>query len=208
LLLIAVIAAVCAWVVWPKSRSSLPSRVPGAPSANATNTPLAPLQDSASSVTTASPPAKLSAPLPSPPPENPSTPPQPAVSPALAAGKSNSTHAAELARIEELATTYAAEQVQPLARYLQHESPAVRAAAVDGLVRLGDSSAAPLLRAAAKQMDDPDETVAMLNAAKYLELPSLPPEAMKQLLKKARTKASSKKDHAEKRKVGNGSSRQ
>lgn len=77
--------------------------------------------------------------------------------------------------MEELATTYSAESVPPLARYLKHDDAAVRAAAIDALLRLGDASASPLLRAAAKASEDPDEIVAMLNAAKYLELPSRPP---------------------------------
>ena len=94
-------------------------------------------------------------------------------------------NARELADIETLATTYSAEKVAPLARYLSHASPEVRAAAIDGLVRLGEASAAPLLREAAKTTENSDEIIAMLNAAKYLELPSLPPELIAKRKKKA-----------------------
>lgn len=56
--------------------------------------------------------------------------------------------------------------------YLRHPDKAVRMAAMDGLIVLGERDAADQIREAAKQLDDPREAVVFLDAADYLELPS------------------------------------
>lgn len=55
--------------------------------------------------------------------------------------------------------------------YLTHPGPEMRTATLQGMIILGDASAAPLLRAAAKETSDPKEVTALLEAADYLELP-------------------------------------
>jgi hypothetical protein len=83
-------------------------------------------------------------------------------------------HAAELTRIQDLSVTYDAREVPALADFLTHDSAEVRAAAIDGLIRLGSKEAAEPLRAAAGKVKDPREAIAMLDAADYLELPPMP----------------------------------
>ena len=83
-------------------------------------------------------------------------------------------HAAELTRIQDLSITYDAREVPALAAFLTHDSAEVRAAALDGLIRLGSKEAAEPLRAASAKVKDPREAIAMLDAADYLELPPMP----------------------------------
>jgi len=83
-------------------------------------------------------------------------------------------HAAELTRIEDLSVTYDAREVPALAAFLTHDAAEVRAAAIDGLIRLGSKEAAEPLRAASAKVKDPREAIAMLDAADYLELPPMP----------------------------------
>jgi hypothetical protein len=83
-------------------------------------------------------------------------------------------HAAELTRIQDLSVTYDAREVPALAAFLTHDSAEVRAAALDGLIRLGSKEAAEPLRAASAKVKDPREAIAMLDAADYLELPPMP----------------------------------
>lgn len=82
-------------------------------------------------------------------------------------------HAEERQAIADLSITYDPQEVPRIARYLTHEDADVRRDAVDGLVRLGAREGAEALREAAAKMKDPREAVAMLDAAAYLELPSL-----------------------------------
>ncbi len=97
-------------------------------------------------------------------------------------------HAAELTRIEDLSVTYDAREVPALAAFLAHEATEVRAAAIDGLIRLGAKEAAEPLRAAAGKTKDPREAVAMLDAAVYLELPPMP-ASMRSKLNASKTTA-------------------
>lgn len=64
----------------------------------------------------------------------------------------------------------AAESPAVLAPYLSSSVPEVRAAAVDAMIRLGDSSAAPLLEAAARTLSTED-AAPLLEAARFLALP-------------------------------------
>lgn len=77
-----------------------------------------------------------------------------------------------LAAIEEAAVSYSAEELPKIQPYLTHPDPEVRAAAIQGMVTLGDAAAAPLLRAAAQLALSPEEATAMREAASYVELPS------------------------------------
>lgn len=90
----------------------------------------------------------------------------------LDASDAPSRHEAILLGIHQASIQYEPEQIQNIAPYLVHPEPEVRLAAVDGLIVLGERSAADHLREAAKQMNDPREAVTFLDAADYLELPS------------------------------------
>jgi hypothetical protein len=64
----------------------------------------------------------------------------------------------------------AAESPAALEPYLSSSVPGVRAAAVDALIRLGDSAAVPLLEVAARTLPA-DEAAPLLEAARFLSLP-------------------------------------
>jgi hypothetical protein len=64
----------------------------------------------------------------------------------------------------------AAETPAVLDPYLSSGRPEVRVAAVDAMLRLGDSAAVPLLDAAARKLP-PEDGAALSDAARFLELP-------------------------------------
>jgi hypothetical protein len=64
----------------------------------------------------------------------------------------------------------AAESPAVLAPYLSSRVPEVRAAAVDAMIRLGDSAAVPLLETAARNLPA-EEAAPLLEAARFLALP-------------------------------------
>jgi hypothetical protein len=74
--------------------------------------------------------------------------------------------------IQSAATTYDTAALPHIQPYLVNTDPEVRSAALNGVIVLGESAGAALLRAAASQLKDPREAVAYLDAAEYLELPS------------------------------------
>lgn len=76
-----------------------------------------------------------------------------------------------LQAIGEASVTYDAAALPKIEPYLVHSDPAVREAARDGMIVLGEAAAAPMLRQAAGRSVDPREAVALLEAADYLELP-------------------------------------
>ena len=86
------------------------------------------------------------------------------------------------ARVRQLAATFDEAHVAELARYLNHPSADVRGAALEGLVLIGDSSAVPMLSAAAEVAEkDPTkgtEAVALREAAKLLANPEKGMERM------------------------------
>ncbi len=86
------------------------------------------------------------------------------------------------ARVRQLAATFDETHVAELARYLNHPASEVRGAALEGLVLLGDSSAVPMMLAAAEVAEkDPTkgtEAVALREAAKLLANPQKGVERM------------------------------
>ena len=74
--------------------------------------------------------------------------------------------------IGEAAITYSPAGVKAIRPYLQDPDPAIRQAARDGLVQLGEADAVPLLRAAALQLEDPEEIASLREAADLLALPA------------------------------------
>jgi hypothetical protein len=77
-----------------------------------------------------------------------------------------------LESIHEASISYDARELPKIQPHLIHPDPEVRAAALDGVLTLGDAAGAPLLRQAASTLKDPREAVKYLEAADYLELPS------------------------------------
>lgn len=76
-----------------------------------------------------------------------------------------------LSAIEEAAISYSAEELPKIQPYLSHPDPEVRAAAIQGMITIGEPAAAPLLRAAAQLAVSTEEAKAMKEAADYVELP-------------------------------------
>ncbi|OYV07111.1 MAG: hypothetical protein CFE26_02755 [Verrucomicrobiales bacterium VVV1] len=76
-----------------------------------------------------------------------------------------------LQEIQSAVITYAPEGVKPISDHLLDSDPEIREAARQGLVQLGEAGAIPILREAARQLDE-TEAKACLEAASFLELPS------------------------------------
>jgi hypothetical protein len=77
-----------------------------------------------------------------------------------------------LAQIEDASVTYDAKALPLIEPYLLNPDPVVREAAMKGMINLGDAAAGPLLREASHHVSTPQEAVALLEAADYVELPS------------------------------------
>lgn len=81
---------------------------------------------------------------------------------------------AALEAMHAAVVTYDPKSLPLISPYLNDEDEAVRAEALNGMLRMGEAAAAPLLRAAADKARSPREALAMLDAADFLELPSVP----------------------------------
>lgn len=79
-----------------------------------------------------------------------------------------------LEAIEQASITYDPAQLPTIRPYLYHPSKEVREAALHGIVNLGDSSGARLLRDAANVAGSTEEKLELLKMAEYLELPPTP----------------------------------
>ena len=77
-----------------------------------------------------------------------------------------------LEQINDASVTYDSRELSKIQPFLTHADPEVRKAAMNGMIVLGDASAGAMLRDAAKSAQSPQEAVAMLEAADYVELPS------------------------------------
>lgn len=112
------------------------------------------------------------------------TPDKPSEPPASASGSPESSPKSRESIMEEIrdaALTYDAKALPRIRPYLLNSDPDIREAAINGMITLGDASAGPMLREAARQTTDPREAARLLDAADYVELPSGTP-----LLKKRR----------------------
>lgn len=76
-----------------------------------------------------------------------------------------------LEEIEQLSVSYDAKELPKIEPYLLHPDAEVRKAALNGMIALGDSAAAPLLRKAAAKAPTPQEAVSLIEAADFMELP-------------------------------------
>lgn len=74
--------------------------------------------------------------------------------------------------IEAAVVTYSPAALPTFEKLLASGEPDVREAARDGLVRLGETGGAALLRRATARLTDPEEIRKFLETADYLELPS------------------------------------
>jgi hypothetical protein len=80
--------------------------------------------------------------------------------------------AAAAAVIHQAMTTYSPSGVHPIRPFLTDPDPAIRQAARDGMVQLGEPDAIPHLRAAAAKLADPAEIASLHEAADLLALPA------------------------------------
>lgn len=76
------------------------------------------------------------------------------------------------AAIHDAVLTYDPAGVAVIRPFLLDPDPAVRRAARDGMVQLGEADAVPWLRDAASKLEDPAEIAALREAADLLELPA------------------------------------
>lgn len=86
--------------------------------------------------------------------------------------------------LDQAATTYDAAQLPVIDKYLYHKDPAIRKAAMDAMIVLGDHGAGKLLRDAAQSAASEEEKKALLAAADYAELPPVSATEQANLLKK------------------------
>ena len=92
----------------------------------------------------------------------------------LSAGELEAREAAREVILEKMhfaATSYDAAELPVIRPYLESPDPELRAAAVDAMLLLGDSSAGWMLREAAKRLGSVEEQKVMNEAAEYIEMP-------------------------------------
>lgn len=77
--------------------------------------------------------------------------------------------------IDEATVTYDIQGLVTLGPLLSHPDPAIREAAIEGIVQLGETAGSGTLRDAARKTKDRAEAAAMIEAAQFLELPVLQP---------------------------------
>lgn len=168
----------------PGQKAPVPASPPPAPApVVATANPSVPLE-------IAPPPAIASEPAPSAPVRASAHTPTPTVSlpTTVIAPATDSSKAADLNIMHEAMISYDPANLPVIARYLEHRDKELRTAALNNMLQMGDKAAATLLRKAAETAATPQEAVAMLDAAAYLELPS-----GLELLKKKKAKFASGK---------------
>lgn len=73
--------------------------------------------------------------------------------------------------MHDAAITYDKAQLPIIQSYLVNADPELRAAAVDCMIILGDASAGPMLREAARKLDSAEEAKDFEKKADYVELP-------------------------------------
>lgn len=75
--------------------------------------------------------------------------------------------------IQTATATHDVRMVPLLARYLESDAADVRAAALQGLIELGERDAIPYLKLAAQETKIPKEKVELVKAIEFLSLPTL-----------------------------------
>lgn len=79
--------------------------------------------------------------------------------------------AAALEAMHTAMVSYDPTKLPVITAYLNHPDEELRQAALENLLQMGEAAAAPLLRAASEKARSPQEALAMLDAADFLELP-------------------------------------
>ena len=102
----------------------------------------------------------------------------------LAAAELEKRRAEAIEKMHEAATSYDAAELPVIQPYLESSDPKMRAAAVDAMIVLGDASAGPMLREAAKKLESEDEAKKMEKAAAYIELPPVNVKDISENMKK------------------------
>jgi len=87
-------------------------------------------------------------------------------------------------KMQEAATSYDPAELPVIRPYLESPDPELREAAVDAMMVLGDASAGPMLREAAKKLDSIEESYKMVKAAEFLELPPADLKKISEKMKK------------------------
>jgi hypothetical protein len=194
-LLLLVGAIALATILVLRSPESAPAQAP-APTAGIEPAPAPPAQLSADSSSTASLP--VAKPAPAPAPITPATPLVTTSTPSIAAATpapsgpvtKNPKTLNELYRafdaINAAAEATTPESLTSLVDFAATENADVRTAAINAIINRDDASAAPLLRKAAKQLDDSKAIIALLETADYIELPSTTMTAISARPKKAK----------------------
>jgi hypothetical protein len=78
---------------------------------------------------------------------------------------------AAVSTLQELSATYDAKSLPKMEPFLYSDEPAIREAALNAIVNLGDEAGAEILRRAARSMVDPKEELEALEKAAFLRLP-------------------------------------
>lgn len=106
--------------------------------------------------------------------------------PAVPGEVSVNDRAAAIEKMQEASTTYDPAELPVIRPYLVHPDPELRAAAVEAMIVLGDSSAGPMLRQAAKSLASEEEAKKMEQAADYIELPPAKLKDVKERMRRQR----------------------
>lgn len=91
-------------------------------------------------------------------------------------------------KIQDAATSYDPRELSVIRPHLVSDDPEIRDAAVNAMIVLGDASAGPMLREAAKKVSSAEESKKMVAAADYVELPSASFKEMSDQMKKSRAR--------------------
>lgn len=75
--------------------------------------------------------------------------------------------------IQTATATHDVGMVPLLARYLESDAAEVRAAALQGLIQIGERDAIPYLKLAAQETKIPEEKIELVKAIEFLSLPTL-----------------------------------
>ena len=93
---------------------------------------------------------------------------------------------AAIEKMDEASTSYDPAELPIIQPYLESSDPELREAAVDAMINLGDASAGPMLREAARKLDSDLEAEKMTDAADYVELPPANFKEISKMFKKRR----------------------
>jgi hypothetical protein len=80
-----------------------------------------------------------------------------------------------LEAIDDATVTYDVQGLVTLGPMLSHPDPEIREAAIEGIVQLGETAGAQVLREAAGKSRNPREVEQMIEAAAFLEIPEYRP---------------------------------